>query len=90
MCGTQLNGLRLQELDLLKVINFYNCHSVCHLIPVVEIKDLKKLMVSTWSNSSIAFPQPKGYDHLKSIFKMWLATACNQNPAKITECLQSR
>lgn len=55
------------------------------------VKDLKTIISHRrWNNPALVLPQPKAFEHLKSIFKLWLGTACNMPPAKIKEALNKR
>ena len=54
------------------------------------VKDLKKLIVRKWVSSFTTFPQPKGYDHMKRLFKHWIANACNMKPGDQKNQLRSR
>ena len=55
------------------------------------VKDLKSIMTHRrWDNSTLVFPQCKAFEHLKSIFKLWLDTACNMTPTRIDDMLEKR
>jgi hypothetical protein len=56
------------------------------------VKDFKMSLMAhrRCENASLGFPQHKAFDHLKSIFKLWLGTAYNMTAAKIKYMLEQR